>query len=98
MHGALDAMLQNQDQLTALQGKSDAIAGKAKSFYGDARSARRQLQCEEFRNQCVGAAVCVFLFVFLFHGWLFGDDYDSYDLGNYRLHIPPSPPPPESGA
>lgn len=90
MHGALDAMLHNSDQLTALQGKSDAIAGKAKGFYGDARATRRQLQCEEFRNKCVCIAAGAFIFVFLFGGWIFGSDEEAH----YRLHIPPSPPPP----
>ena len=32
MHGTLESMLQNQEQLTSLQGKTDAIAGASKGL------------------------------------------------------------------
>ena len=89
MHGTIDTMLSNQEQLTSLQGKTDAIAGQSKGFYRDARTTRRNAQCEEMRMK-LGLAVCgVIVFLFFFGGWIFGgDDEDDHP----RWHVPPSPP------
>ena len=57
MHGTIDNLLSNQEQLTSLQGKTDAIAGQSKGFYRDARTSRRQAQCEEMRMK-LGLALC----------------------------------------
>ena len=90
MQGTLETMLTNQEQLSSLQGKTDAVAGASKGFYRDARTTRRQAQCEQFRVKLVIACVGVLVFLWLFGGWIFGDA----DADEYRLHIPPSPPPP----
>lgn len=95
MEGTLNSMLANQDQLTSLQGKTDEIAGASKGFFTEARKTRRQMQCEEYRNKLCIYAGAVLLFLFFFHGWIFGDGDDGN--GGYKLHIPPSPPPPGDG-
>ena len=93
MHGTLESMLQNQEQLTSLQGKTDAIAGASKGFYRDARGARRQMQCEDYRNRLIMIGAGVALFLWLVGGWIFGGDEPEM-----KLHIPPSPPPPSPPA
>lgn len=89
MQGNISAMLSNQEQLTALQSKTDDIAHDSRDFYRDARTSRRQMQCTEFRNKLIAAVCAVIVFLALFGGWIFGDG-DTH----VRLHIPPSPPPP----
>lgn len=98
MEGTLQSMLANQEQLTALQGKTDEIAGASKGFYTEARRTRRQLQCEEYRNKLIMYACGAFILWFLFGGWFAGggggEDDHGAGTGHYKLHIPPSPPPP----
>jgi len=89
MQGTLESMLHNQDQLTSLHSKTDAIAGQSRGFFREARTTRRQMQCEEFRNKLIIASVAVLLFFWIFGGWIFGGDEQPM-----KLHIPPSPPPP----
>ena len=91
MHGNINALLANQEQLTQLQSKTDDIAHDSRGFYRDARASRRQLQCTEFRNKMIGAVCCVIVFFFFFGGWIFGGDDDHH----VTMHIPPSPPPPD---
>ena len=94
MSGTVDTMLNNQEQLTNLRGKTDAIAGASKGFFREARSTRRQAQCEEFRTKLIFAAVGTAIFLWLFGGWIFGGGGDHA----MKLHIPPSPPPPSPPA
>lgn len=88
MHGTINTMLSNQEQLTSLHGKTDAIASQSKGFYRDARTTRRNAQCEEMRMK-LGLGLCaVLLFFFFFGGWIWGGDDDD------DLPLLPSPPPP----
>lgn len=87
MHGTLDTMLQNQEQLTSLRGKTEAIAGASKGFYREARTTRQSLECDEVRMKLVLAGVGVLFFLWLFRGWIFGGDEEEEGL-----LPPPSPP------
>jgi len=96
MQGTINEMLTKQEQLTALQGKTDAIAGQSRGFYRDAKGARRDIQCGEYRCKLILAVVVGLLFFFLFGGWIWGDDEKHGGRNGYTLHIPPSPPPPST--
>ena len=89
MQGNISAMLANQEQLTALQSKTDDIAHDSRDFYRDARTSRRQMQCAEYRNRLIAIVAGTVLLLWIFGGWIFGTDEH-----HMRLHIPPSPPPP----
>lgn len=90
MQGNLSKLLGNHEQLTALQSKTDNIASDSKGFYRDSRTTRRAMQCAEYRNRLLAVVAVTLLILVLGHGWIFGDDQPQH----YRLHIPPSPPPP----
>mmetsp|Transcript_42560 Transcript_42560/g.85405 ORF Transcript_42560/g.85405 Transcript_42560/m.85405 type:complete len:281 (-) Transcript_42560:310-1152(-) len=84
MQSNIEQMLTNQEQLTSLQGKTSNIANVSKGFYRDARSARRSIQCSEYKMRIIAAAIIGILILFLFRGFIFGGSDDD-DV---------SPPPP----
>jgi len=87
MQNNIDGLLANQEQLTSLQGKTDDIANASRGFYREARTTRRTMQCQEMRVKLIVGAVCLAVLLFLFRGWIWGDDEDTTVL-------PPSPPSP----
>ena len=91
MSGTIDSLLQNQEQLTSLHSKTDDIVGQSRGFYRDARTTRRQAQCEEYRMKLLIACGVILVLWFFFGGWFGGGDDDD----ELRLHVPPSPPPPD---
>jgi len=94
MQGTIHQMLSNQEQLTSLQGKTDAIANQSQGFYRGARTTRRELQCQEYKGKLLCGAVAAFLFLIFFGGLFSGGDDDGVDGRQYVWHVPPSPPPP----
>ena len=66
MQGTIENMLSNQEQLTSLRGKTDAIAGQSKGFYRDAKTNRQKAQCEDMQCKLILGGAAVLLFFFLF--------------------------------
>ena len=80
MQGTIENMLSNQEQLTSLRGKTDAIAGQSKGFYRDAKTNRQKAQCEDMQCKLLLGGAAVLLFFFLFGGWIFGGDEEDGDV------------------
>ena len=95
VQGTIHQMLSNQEQLSSLQGKTDAIANQSAGFYRGARTTRRELQCQEYKGKLLCAAAAVFLFLFFFGGLFSGGGDNGDDGRSFVWHVPPSPPPPE---
>jgi len=92
MQNNIEQMLTNQEQLTSLQSKTSNIANVSKGFYRDARSARRSIQCSEYKMRFIAGGIIVALILFLFRGLLFGGSDDDELTTTMVYERRPSPP------
>jgi len=97
MQDNISRMIDNQEQLTSLQGKTDDIANASRGFFQESRSHRRALQCENFKMRLLAGGVITIIILFLFRGWIFGGGSDDSELCDGAL-CDVSPPPPALSA
>ena len=74
MQDNIDSMLANQELLTSLQGKTDAIAGASRNFYRDAKTARRSAECEENKWRYLGISAVAILVLLWLRSFLNADE------------------------
>jgi hypothetical protein len=72
MSANIRSMLENQEQLTNLQGKTDQMAAVSKGFYKSARTTRTSIQWQELRVKLVLGGVGLLVFLWIFGPMIFG--------------------------